>query len=229
MYVIRCICIASIEILHSPPAGHYVLWQAGVLHRDVSLGNLMWYWGENNTLMGVLNDYDLSSLTTAQGPEGNERTGTVPFMALDLLTEKGQRGEVKHLYRHDLESFMWVLVWVSFRYKDGQLLPRNSRPFDQWATLPAEECGEKKLSFRTNFLAKKSLVVDQCLWNLVIDCFQVLKSDAYRRETLEYKQERRQAGAGGRIMADKIELDDNDFLELFRSTEAWVELRQGLQ
>jgi hypothetical protein len=88
MYVIRCIYVASVEILYF--AGHYALWQAGVLHRDVSPGNLMWYWGEDDTLMGVLNDYDLSSLATLQGPEGNERTGTVPFMALDLLTAKGQ-------------------------------------------------------------------------------------------------------------------------------------------
>ncbi|KAJ8586355.1 hypothetical protein M405DRAFT_359559 [Rhizopogon salebrosus TDB-379] len=67
-------------------------------------GNLMWYWGEDNTLIGVLN---ISSLATVRGPEGNERTRTVPFMALDFLTEKGRRGEVKHLYCHDLESFMW--------------------------------------------------------------------------------------------------------------------------
>ncbi|KAG1788614.1 uncharacterized protein HD556DRAFT_1222572, partial [Suillus plorans] len=51
---------------------------------------------------GVLNNYDLSSLVTALGPQVNERTGTIPFMALDLLSKKGQRGEVKHLYRHDL-------------------------------------------------------------------------------------------------------------------------------
>lgn len=112
--------------------GHYALWQAGVYHRDVSPGNMMWY--RNGTvLMGVLNDYDLSSLATALGPQGNERTGTIPFMALDLLSKKGQRGEVKHLYRHDLESFIWVLVWVSFRYKDGRLLSRKSRLFDEWA------------------------------------------------------------------------------------------------
>ncbi|KAG2352318.1 hypothetical protein BDR07DRAFT_1204184, partial [Suillus spraguei] len=62
--------------------------------------------------MGVLNDYDLSSLIDDQGPRGNERTGTVPFMALDLLSAKAQRGEVKHLCRHDLESFMWVFIWI---------------------------------------------------------------------------------------------------------------------
>ncbi|KAG1772572.1 hypothetical protein EV702DRAFT_1201429 [Suillus placidus] len=83
-----------------------------------------------------------------------ECTGTImiPFMALDLLSEKGQRGEVQHFYRHDLESFMWVLVWVSLRYKDGQHLPRKLRPFDKWATVYAEACAKEKSFFVTNFL-----------------------------------------------------------------------------
>ncbi|KAJ8581442.1 hypothetical protein M405DRAFT_925222, partial [Rhizopogon salebrosus TDB-379] len=90
-------------------AGHFDLWQGGVYHRDVSSPNLMWRKDKNGNLLGVLNDYDLSSLRITQGPQGNERTGTVPFMALELLTKEGQRGEVGHLYHHDLESFMWVL------------------------------------------------------------------------------------------------------------------------
>lgn len=104
VYVAHCICLSPLAEMMCF-VGHYALWQAGVYHRDVSPGNMMWY--RNGTvLMGVLNDYDLSSLATALGPQGNERTGTIPFMALDLLSKKGQRGEVKHLYRHDLESFM---------------------------------------------------------------------------------------------------------------------------
>ncbi|KAG1805973.1 uncharacterized protein BJ212DRAFT_1437720, partial [Suillus subaureus] len=90
---------------------HLTLWKEGVYHRDVSPGNLMWYWKDGKRI-GVLNDYDLSSLANDQGPRGNERTGTVPFMALDLLSVKGQRGEVKHLYRHDLESFIWCFAWI---------------------------------------------------------------------------------------------------------------------
>ncbi|KAG1876137.1 hypothetical protein C8R48DRAFT_570134, partial [Suillus tomentosus] len=80
---------------------HLTLWKEGVHHRDISPGNLMWY-RKDRRLIGVLNDYDLSSLANAVGPQGNGRTGTVPFMALDLLTKISQQGKVKHLYRHDL-------------------------------------------------------------------------------------------------------------------------------
>jgi hypothetical protein len=209
-------------------AGHYALWQAGVYHRDVSPGNMMWY--RNGTiLMGVLNDYDLSSLATAQGPRGNERTGTIPFMALDLLTEEGQRGEVRHLYRHDLESFVWVLVWVSLRYKNGQLLPRKSRPFDAWAIVDAETCGKEKSFFQRRFLKYKSFAMDQQMWELVMDCVDVLETETNRRRKAEFKEERRQAGAGGQIMAEKIELDDHEFLDLFTRTDTWVLLSNSVQ
>jgi hypothetical protein len=149
-------------------------------------------------------------------------------MALDLLSKKGQRGEVKHLYRHDLESFVWVLVWVSLRYKDGRLLPRKSRPFDEWATVDAETCGEKKSFFQTNFLQYESFAVDQRMWELVMDCLQLLKADAYRRETIGYKM-RRQAGVDGLIMAEEVELDDIKFRDLFTQTEAWVQLSKSIQ
>ncbi|OAX30751.1 hypothetical protein K503DRAFT_176001 [Rhizopogon vinicolor AM-OR11-026] len=150
-------------------------------------------------------------------------------MALDLLTEEGQRGEVKHLYRHDLESFIWVLVWVSLRYKDGQLLPRKSRPFDAWATVDAETCGDKKLSFQSRFLKYKSFAVDQYMWQLVMDCVGVLKADTYRREALELKQERQLARGGGQVMAEKMELDDREFLDLFTHTDTWVQLSNSVQ
>ncbi|KAG2337157.1 hypothetical protein BDR05DRAFT_970511, partial [Suillus weaverae] len=110
------------EASRTSEPGHITLWKEGVYHRDISPGNLMWY-RRNGKLIGVLNDYDLSSLANIVGPQGNERTGTVPFMALDLLTAQAQRGEVKHLYRHDLESFMWVFAWISLCYRQGVLLP----------------------------------------------------------------------------------------------------------
>lgn len=41
------------------------------------------------------------------------RTGTGPFMALDLLL---YRSVPIHLYRYDLESFFWILAWFSATY-----------------------------------------------------------------------------------------------------------------
>lgn len=61
----------------------------------------------------VLNDFDLAAVVSPgdKSPKkGFEMTGTKPFMALELL--KNSFGTVKRLCRHDLESVIWVLVWL---------------------------------------------------------------------------------------------------------------------
>ncbi|KAH7903117.1 hypothetical protein BJ138DRAFT_1120710 [Hygrophoropsis aurantiaca] len=147
---------------------HRSLWQIGIHHRDVSSGNLMYYKNPQGDLKGVLNDYDLASLADQIGPKGNERTGTIPFMALELLTWEALEGRVTHLYRHDVESFVWVLAWVSLRYKDGHLRPNAPRPLDAWAKRDAIECYEKKSGFLSHgqflkFIPKTSY---QYSWNV---------------------------------------------------------------
>jgi hypothetical protein len=37
-------------------------------------------------------------------------TGTMQFMAIEVLQGKG------HTYRHDLESFLYVFIWMCIRY-----------------------------------------------------------------------------------------------------------------
>ncbi|KAI6000147.1 hypothetical protein F5J12DRAFT_928595 [Pisolithus orientalis] len=123
---------------------HYALWREGIYHRDVSHLNLMYY-RVGGKVMGVLNDYDLSSLAFSPNPLGNERTGTIPFMAIDLLMEDGQNGKVKHRYRHDVESLIYVFIWISLQYKDGK--PLNSGPLDSWAKVNARGCAKEKRDF----------------------------------------------------------------------------------
>ncbi|PQE05123.1 serine threonine- kinase Sgk2 protein [Rutstroemia sp. NJR-2017a BBW] len=44
-------------------------------------------------------------------PSGaRHRTGTMQFMAIEVLEGKG------HTYRHDLESFFYVFLWICVRY-----------------------------------------------------------------------------------------------------------------
>ncbi|KAG2048642.1 hypothetical protein BDR06DRAFT_1024315 [Suillus hirtellus] len=129
---------------------HRALWKRGVHHRDVSPSNLMGY-RLRGRFMSVLNDFDLSSLkrflsSIQDGPRGFERTGTVPFMSLHLLTRKAIAGQVEHVYYHDAESFIWVLTWICLRYENGELLRKN-RPLDEWLRVDARGCHEKKMSY----------------------------------------------------------------------------------
>ena len=62
-------------------------------------------------MYGVLNDFDLAVFRDVQSPSLKQRTGTKPFMAIDLL----QRNAAVHMYRHDLESMFYVLIWITSR------------------------------------------------------------------------------------------------------------------
>ncbi|TCD60134.1 hypothetical protein EIP91_010682 [Steccherinum ochraceum] len=53
-------------------------------------------------------ELELGADEDPQRARARYRTGTGPFMAVDLL-ETG--AAPRHQYRHDLESFFWVLVW----------------------------------------------------------------------------------------------------------------------
>ena len=90
-----------------------MLWRIGIAHGDISLNNLMY---DEARQKGVLNDFDLSTLmapgTEIPERQGWERTGTKPFMALELLEHND--GSIERRYRHDLESFGWCLAYHCF-------------------------------------------------------------------------------------------------------------------
>ena len=80
------------------------------MHRDISHSNVMYRTLQNGKVVGVLNDFDLASVVSEENPKiltSTRHIGTKPFMAIDLLSDE----PVTHLYRHDLESLLWVMVW----------------------------------------------------------------------------------------------------------------------
>ncbi|KIM43119.1 hypothetical protein M413DRAFT_26308 [Hebeloma cylindrosporum] len=101
---------------------HYIIWKGGIHHGNISISNPMHCDG-----MGLLNDFDLSPSTTPGNPyfRGFDRTIT-PFKALDLLSVDAQDRKVEPRYRHDLESFFWVLVWIATCYDNGVQRISNS-------------------------------------------------------------------------------------------------------
>ncbi|KID81155.1 serine/threonine-protein kinase Sgk2 [Metarhizium guizhouense ARSEF 977] len=80
---------------------------AKILHQDISSGNIIILdeQGEGKP-KGVLIDLDSAIQLTEELETDVEITGTRPFMAIGVL-----RGE-HHSYRHDLESFLYVFLWI---------------------------------------------------------------------------------------------------------------------
>ncbi|KAK0460330.1 hypothetical protein IW261DRAFT_1614675 [Armillaria novae-zelandiae] len=119
---------------------HWLYENAQILHRDMSLNNIMYRKRSkrNIRIRGVLNDFDLSSVIPLQEATSLHRTGTPPYMAYELLGQSN----VGYLYRHDLEAFYYVLLMHCCRYKivwspEGKVMKELSEdkkdlPFEKW-------------------------------------------------------------------------------------------------
>ena len=138
---------------HAGSVHRWLYEQVGILHRDLSLNNIMYrrVKEENDDgaieekVCGVLTDYDLSSWTASLTPDytktSQQRTGTPPFMVHGLL--KGT--DNPHLYRHDVESIFYIMLILATHYeiqapekgKDGGVRMRKGNlSFQDWFDAP---------------------------------------------------------------------------------------------
>lgn len=101
-----------LKALRDAIKGHRYLYLRGnILHRDVS---------ENNIIItdpdkadgdsGMLIDLDLAKEVGSGRSGARHQTGTMEFMAIEVLLN------IDHTYRHDLESFFYVLIWQCARH-----------------------------------------------------------------------------------------------------------------
>ncbi|KAG1768848.1 hypothetical protein EDD22DRAFT_967249 [Suillus occidentalis] len=122
--------------------------------------------------IGFLNDFNLSS--TRGTLSGQERTGTVPFMALRLLKKDAIEGKVQHLYQHDADSFIWVFAWVCLRYEDGRLLSKVTL-LNEWLKLDAIQCCDKRSAFlmghRHHMIPSQSHKKN---WDIAMVCLHII-------------------------------------------------------
>ncbi|KAI0373612.1 hypothetical protein BV20DRAFT_937438 [Pilatotrama ljubarskyi] len=124
-----------VQAIRDAIAGHQQARErAQVLHRDVSVGNILIVdEPKEKGFGGFLHDYDYSSIededegyeTGSPSPlqsagdgddsDQKERTGTYYFMAYEILVG-ATTGPTIHHTHHDLESFYWVLIWIVLRH-----------------------------------------------------------------------------------------------------------------
>nr|VWO98105.1 Uncharacterized protein [Ganoderma boninense] len=97
---------------------HESAYKAGVIHRDISSGNLLLYRQDNGAWCGLLNDWELSKKMDYSSFEGRQpdRTGTWQFMSVHALNDPLR----KMVIQDELESFFHVLLHYAIRF-----LPHN--------------------------------------------------------------------------------------------------------
>ncbi|KAI4153240.1 MAG: hypothetical protein L6R39_001622 [Caloplaca ligustica] len=103
--------VQLMEGLRDAIRGHRSLFTEGkILHRDISENNIiLTNPGEAEGFKGMLIDLDLAKEVGKVSSGARHRTGTMEFMAIEVLFG------VSHTYRHDLESFFYVLIWLCAR------------------------------------------------------------------------------------------------------------------
>lgn len=99
----------------------------------------------------VLIDYDMATvLTKKKGeryrPSSKHRTGTLPFMAVELIEnaahcfdEADDYKPIPHLFRHDVESVFWLSVWCPAVLTEPQNAYETKRKEKNMAVVRAWE------------------------------------------------------------------------------------------
>ena len=109
------------------------------------------YRRKGEEICGVLNDFDLATIKGDSSPSSKQRTGTKPYMAIQLLREeKGEKGDpVVHSYRHDLESLFYVILVLTSCFEDGEEI--SDPPLQEWFSLDSRKLSDAKNTLITRF------------------------------------------------------------------------------
>ncbi|KAI0641260.1 hypothetical protein C8Q79DRAFT_332139 [Trametes meyenii] len=141
VYALRC-CIFA----HSEAYRH------GVIHRDISAGNVLLYYHQDDGWCGLLNDWELSKQTDSNTPQGRQldRTGTWQFLSVSALDNPSKEIEIED----ELESFFHVLLFFAIRFLHHNCVlvgPFMHKYFDDYDIGDGKYvCGPKKASCMKN-------------------------------------------------------------------------------
>ncbi|KAH9848221.1 hypothetical protein C2E23DRAFT_862778 [Lenzites betulinus] len=161
------------------PYKHYwtaygILFLIGWIHRDISSGNVLFYNGR-----GILGDLEYAKkFDLSVGGHSDPRTGTPFFMAVELQTgshiyrphidlalgrpstREPSLAVVRHNFQHDVESFFWILLWVSVaRIPGGRAT----------ATVPFEMSDPNVFNTRRQIMMGQGGIFDKILAGLSED------------------------------------------------------------
>ncbi|KAG6147827.1 hypothetical protein E4U37_007778 [Claviceps purpurea] len=130
-----------LECLRDAIKAHRSLYmESGILHRDISINNIIITEpAKADGYKGMLIDLDLARDITKDPSGQRHRTGTIEFMAIGVLLGR------QHTYRHDLESFLYVFIWLCFVYGSKG---KGREPMDAipgWSKRSLDVIAEMKL------------------------------------------------------------------------------------
>ncbi|OTB09701.1 hypothetical protein K445DRAFT_323716, partial [Daldinia sp. EC12] len=139
-----------LESLRDAIKAHQSLYIKGkILHRDISPNNIIITKPElANGFKGMLIDLDLAKVRDNGPRSAQHQIGTMQFMAIEVLRK------IDHTYRHDIESFFYVLLWMCGYqswwngFSSVEQPPKKSL-FRKWGIGSFEDIADAKRSHMT--------------------------------------------------------------------------------
>ncbi|PIL33435.1 hypothetical protein GSI_04057 [Ganoderma sinense ZZ0214-1] len=106
------------EALYHCLLAHEEAYDAGIIHRDISAGNILLCMQDDGEWYGLLNDWELSKKVDSLDSEARQpdRTGTWQYMSAHALNDPYR----KIVVQDELEAFFHVLLYYAIRF-----LPHN--------------------------------------------------------------------------------------------------------
>lgn len=130
-----------LQALRDAVKAHRSLFEdGGILHQDIAPSNIIITDSvDPEAPKGILIDLDVAMILDVgpRNPGGISITGTPPFMAIGAL--KGQ----PRTYRHDLESFLYALLWSVI--SDGSESPPEDSKLQGWRSGSYAEMATQKM------------------------------------------------------------------------------------
>ncbi|KAG8959175.1 hypothetical protein FRC03_008361 [Tulasnella sp. 419] len=118
--------------------------KAGIRHRDISDGNTGWNIREKDgekRFVAFLYDFDLAKYIGCNQEQSSQgRTGTTPFMAIDLLRDP----YCNHYLRFDFESTLWLGLYWCLQYSDNGKRIRDRNFIAEWSLGDFMEVAKEK-------------------------------------------------------------------------------------
>ncbi|KIO16967.1 hypothetical protein M407DRAFT_246874 [Tulasnella calospora MUT 4182] len=199
----------SIELLQATEQwidGLIKLDDLGIIHRDISYGNLLLPSASGPTDKAGIIDFGLSHIKNPEIlkqllPENSPQdyiledsrphdhiTGTLPFVAYELLAKFKNNKPCTHQLRHDIESVFWVLLYICLKQYEGfggkfddslkALLSHNIHQVER----------EKRAVLGPRFLGEEEMIQGvggskfPDLERFLLTFVEILRDDRYRKE-----------------------------------------------
>ncbi|KAI0767020.1 hypothetical protein C8Q74DRAFT_1354864 [Fomes fomentarius] len=114
------------KALYHCTRAHQAAYNVGIIHRDISAGNILLYKNEKGIWKGMLTDWELAKdITKTKEVRQPERTGTWQFMSA-LVQDDPSRVVV---VADELESLLHVFIFYGIRFLPHNLLDANVPQF----------------------------------------------------------------------------------------------------